>query len=79
MFVFYIILPLLLNLVTAGLLCLRRRGRSGWDLLRKKEEPAVEQPKEEEEKEPESEDLREEDEQADGGSGDGAEEDAGGA
>ena len=36
MFVFYIILPLLLNLVTAGLLCLRRRGRSGWDLLRNK-------------------------------------------
>ena len=81
MFVFYIILPLLLNLVTAGLLCLRRRGHSGWDLLRKKEEPAVEQPKEEEVQEPESEseDLREEDDQADGGSGDGADEDAGGA
>lgn len=36
MFVFYVILPLLLNLITAGLLCLRRRGRSGWDLLRNK-------------------------------------------
>ena len=74
MFVFYIILPLLLNLVTAGLLCLRRRGRSGWDLLRK-QEPAVEQPIVEEKLE----DLREEDDQTDGGSGEGAEEDAGGA
>ena len=74
MFVFYVILPLLLNLVTAGLLCLRRRGRSGWDLLRK-QEPAVEQPIVEEKLE----DLREEDDQTDGGSGEGAEEDAGGA
>ena len=74
MFVFYVILPLLLNLITAGLLCLRRRGRSGWDLLRK-QEPAVEQPIVEEKLE----DLREEDDQTDGGSGEGAEEDAGGA
>ena len=74
MFVCYVILPLLLNLITAGLLCLRRRGRSGWDLLRK-QEPAVEQPIVEEKLE----DLREEDDQTDGGSGEGAEEDAGGA
>lgn len=63
MFVVYIILPLLLNLVTVALLFLRRAGRSGWDLLRGQK----------------LENLREEDEQADGGRGEGAEEDACGA
>ncbi len=36
MFLVYVIIPLLLNLVTVGLLFLRRRGLSGWDLLRNK-------------------------------------------
>ena len=61
MFLVYVIFPLLLNLVTAGLLFLRRRGLSG------AEQPA----------EGKLEDLREEDDQADGGSGEGADEDAG--
>ena len=75
MFLVYVILPLLLNLVTAGLLFLRRRGLSGWDLLRRRE-PAAEQPAEQP-AEGKLEDLREEDDQADGGSGEGADEDAG--
>ena len=75
MFLVYVILPLLLNLVTAGLLFLRRRGLSGWDLLRRRE-PVAEQPAEQP-AEGKLEDLREEDDQADGGSGEGADEDAG--
>ena len=75
MFLVYVILPLLLNLVTAGLLFLRRRGLSGWDLLRRRE-PVAEQPAEQL-AEGKLEDLREEDDQADGGSGEGADEDAG--
>ena len=71
----FVILPLLLNLVTAGLLFLRRRGLSGWDLLRRRE-PVAEQPAEQP-AEGKLEDLREEDDQADGGSGEGADEDAG--
>lgn len=75
MFLVYVIIPLLLNLVTAGLLFLRRRGLSGWDLLRRRE-PVAEQPAEQP-AEGKLEDLREEDDQADGGSGEGADEDAG--
>ena len=37
MLLVYVIIPLLLNLVTAGLLFLRRRGRSGWDVLRRRQ------------------------------------------
>lgn len=72
MFLVYIIVPLLLDLVTVGMLYLRRRGLSGWDLLSKRE-PAVEQS----EGKDQSEDLREENDQADSGSDEGADEDAG--
>lgn len=76
MFLVYVIVPLLINLVTVGLLFLRRRGRSGWDLLRKQKPDEI-QPEEIQSETLQSEDLREEDDQADHGSDEGADEDAG--